>query len=96
MRLRKIQLGCLIALLLFVSLGFITEYFGKRTSPSDNEGAGGIPVVGLIGLLLFFLIFGLIGIIQAVIRHFHRDPPGFPLDNPIPPDDPVDHRQDQP
>ena len=77
---RKAQFGCLTALLLFVLLGFFVEYFGKKGPPGDDEGGGPIAALGIVGLILFFVIFAVIDIVRAIIARRRREPRGFPVE----------------
>src|SRR5262245_36433383 len=80
MKVQKAQLGCLIALLIFAALGVFVEYFGKRGTPDDDEGGGRIGALGVVGLGLFFVIFGAIAIVQFIRGRFGRERRGFPVE----------------
>jgi hypothetical protein len=67
----KAQLGCLVALLLFVLLVAAVEFFGTHP-PGDDEGGAPIAVLGILGLVLFFLSFATIGIARAIASRTRR------------------------
>jgi hypothetical protein len=55
-------------LLVLVLLGVAVEYFGEHSKPGDDEGGGPIGALGLVGLMLFFILFGLLGVAQAIYQ----------------------------
>jgi hypothetical protein len=78
MRLRQAQLGCLTILLLFALLGTFVEYFGNSGTPGDDEGGGPIAALGIVGLILFFVIFGALELL-AILFKKPQEPQGFPI-----------------
>jgi hypothetical protein len=83
----NVRFGCSLVLLVVAVLGFIVEYFGKPGPPGDDEGSGPLFAIGILGLIAFIFIFGLWAIIQTISARLHRDPRGFPVEPPQPPED---------
>jgi hypothetical protein len=74
------RLGCLVYLLLFALLGVGAEYFGKAPSLDADEGPGRIAAAGIVWLILYFVIFGMIEIVRATRRRTRSEPRGFPVE----------------
>jgi hypothetical protein len=84
---RRVQLGCLIALLLLALLGFYAEHFVPRGPPGNDEGGGPLGAIIAVGLILFFLVFGIAGAIEFFLSRARREAREFPVEPRLPPDE---------
>jgi hypothetical protein len=76
------QLGCLTLLLLWALLGIEIQLSGtwNNEAPGDDEGGGPFAVIGILGLILFFVIFAIRGTMRAIATRLHRKPRRFPVE----------------
>jgi len=82
-----VQLGCLTLLLLWALLGAVLQLAGAwgGNGPADNnEGGGRFAVMGILGFILYLVIFGVARAVRAIASRPRRKSRGFPVE-PIAP-----------
>ncbi len=86
MRERGTRLGCLATLALWAILGIFTQHFGEwgRRGAADEGGGGRFAAVGILGVIGYVSVFGIIAFVRWLLSVGRNSRRGFPV---IPPHD---------